>query len=104
MRTTKEINEMGAELGANFGKIFKVRFKKVNGEERSMTARQGIRGGISPLKPNGRWANGNADPTDHLLVLCTDMEKEKRKEFSRRSFKLDQVLELNIGGKQFKFD
>ena len=101
MLSKQQIDEIGAMLGANYGKIFNVKFVKADGSIRTMNARQGIKQGGTPLK-GGKWAGGKAKATDYNLVLCTDLEKEREGKHSRRSFRLESVKYLKIGGEVFE--
>ena len=91
-KTQKLLREM---LNKHRGKFGYVIFTKKDGTKRKMNFRQGVREGISPLK-GGQWANGAAKPQN--LILVTDIDKEKKKEHSRRSFHIDSVEYLKIGG------
>ena len=89
-------------LDRHRGKFGSVKFTKRDGSQRSMNFRQGVTsGGTTPLK-EGKWSNSDAKPIDYDLILCTDVDKEKKKEHSRRSFKLDSVTYLKIGGEVFE--
>lgn len=74
-----------------------VRFVKKDGTIRSMRFKRGVIGGTTPLK-GGKWANGHANPEDYGIINVTDLELEEKEEYSRRSFKEDTVIELQIGG------
>ena len=102
MLTKGQIDEIGAMLGANRGKIGSVEFTKKNGEIRKMNFRQSVKNGSTPLK-GGKWANNNAGAAyNHGLVLVTDIDKDRKGEHSRRSFSIDSVIRLKIGGEVFE--
>lgn len=104
MLTEAQKSEIKTLLEKNRGKIFSVKFRKKNGEVRTLNGRQAVKGGVSPLK-GGDWAGGNAGkPADHNLILCTDLNLEKQGKHSRRSFKLDSVLSLKAGGVSISFE
>ena len=93
-----EIRDM---LNRNRGKFGYVVFEKKDKSLRKMNFRQGIKNGISPLKDSGTWSNSDAKPKDYNLVLVSDMGLEKAGKPSRRSFKVDSVKYLKIGGEVY---
>ena len=84
-------------LNRHRGKFFFVEFRKKDGSIRKMNGRQGVKNGTTPLK-GGNWSNSGAKPNDYDIALVTDIDKEKQGKPSRRSFKLDSVVYLKIGG------
>ena len=91
----KKIQDM---LKRHRGKFGYVIFTKKDGTERKMNFRQAVKGGTTPLI-GGQWANGFTKPKS--LVLVTDIDKEKKMEHSRRSFHINTVTYLKIGGEIF---
>lgn len=91
-------------LRQHYGKIFSVEFVKKNGETRKMLARQGVKNGSTPLK-GGEWANGNAgSPSDHDLILVTDINLEKQGGHSRRSIPINGIKEITVAGTTLTFE
>ena len=94
------MNEILELLRGHRGKFGHVVFRKKNGELRKMNFRQGVGLGVSPLK-GGNWSNSAAKASDYHLVLVTDIDEEKQKLHSRRSFNVNRVIYLKIGGETF---
>ena len=78
--------------------FFTVEFTKADGSPRRMQAQ--FRHLDNQRTVGGKWANGNAGkPSDHGLIVVTDLAAQKAGKNAYRSIKLDRINSLTHGKK-----
>lgn len=88
-------------------KTFGVKFiKRTNGEERTMSARRGVKKGVkNDESVNGSW-NRKTQDAEHNVLTCYDMNKIETvgEKGAFRRIPLDSLMEVKHHGEHYVMD